>query len=249
MEEIVEKNKKSNLIEEYTFENFVVGNANSFAHAASLIVANNDIKAYNPLFIYGGIGTGKTHLLHAIGNRIYSNSPNAKILYISTEKFKNNLIKAILSNELNDFRDKYSDIDVLLIDDVQLLSGKERVQEELLYIFDSLYNDNKQIVIASSCSPKDLFLESERLRSRFSWGLLADIASPLDYKTRLAILNNVSYSKDIDDEILSLIASNSKLNIGEMKGLVNTAKLYKELLNSTTIKEKIEMLIDDITTN
>jgi chromosomal replication initiator protein len=237
--------EKNNLISEYTFENFIVGTTNMFAHAVALAVASEPGKVYNPLFIYGNVGTGKTHLLHAIGNKIYLANQNSKILYLSIDKFSNEYINSIKNSLTDNFRDKYKSIDVLLIDNIQFLSGKECLQEEMFHIFNYLHYNKKQIVVACDCKPNEIPLLTERLKTRFEEGIIADIILP-EYETRLAILKNNIFAKEIDDELLSLIASNSKLNIREMQGLVNTAKAYKEILNNSTIKKKIEQLIDDI---
>ena len=171
----------------YTFETFVVGNNNRFAHAAAIAVGDKPGESYNPLFLYGGVGLGKTHLMHAIGNRILQNNRGAKILYVTSEKFTNQLINAIKDNKNEVFRNKYRTIDVLLIDDIQFIAGKERVQEEFFHTFNALYEDKKQIIISSDKPPREIQFLEDRLKSRFEWGLLADISCP-DYETRLAIL-------------------------------------------------------------
>ena len=199
---------KSTLNPKYTFETFVVGNNNRFAHAAALAVGNEPGKSYNPLFLYGGVGLGKTHLMHAIGNRILENNNKKNVLYVTSEKFTNQLINAIKDNKNEFFRNKYRNIDVLLIDDIQFIAGKERVQEEFFHTFNSLYEDGKQIIISSDKPPRDIQFLEDRLKSRFEWGLLADIACP-DYETRLAILRKKAQDENIliDDFILSDIAN------------------------------------------
>ena len=169
----------------YTFETFVVGNNNRFAHAAALAVGNEPGKSYNPLFLYGGVGLGKTHLMHAIGNRILENNQKSNVLYVTSEKFTNQLINAIKDNKTEIFRNKYRNIDVLLIDDIQFIAGKDRVQEEFFHTFNTLREDGKQIIISSDKPPRDIEFLEDRLKSRFEWGLLADISCP-DYETRLA---------------------------------------------------------------
>ena len=174
------------LKQEFTFDTFVVGNNNRFAHAAALAVAESPGTSYNPLFIYGGSGLGKTHLMHAIGNEILRNNRNSNILYVTAENFTNQIINAIKDSKTEQFRSKYRNVDVLIIDDIQFLAGKERCQEEFFYTFEALHNNGKQIIISSDRPPKDLNLMEDRLVSRFEWGLLADI-DKADYETRLAI--------------------------------------------------------------
>ena len=209
---------KNTLNPKYTFDTFVVGNNNRFAHAAALAVGNEPAKSYNPLFIYGGVGLGKTHLMHAIGNRIFENNNYCNVLYVTSEKFTNQLINAIKDNKNEIFRTRYRTIDVLLIDDIQFIAGKERIQEEFFHTFNSLYEERKQIIISSDKPPRDIPFLEDRLKSRFEWGLLADISCP-DYETRFAILRKKAQDENIviDDYILSNIANKIDSNIRELE--------------------------------
>ena len=212
----------SSLNPKYTFENFVVGDNNRFAHAAALAVAESPATAYNPLFLYGGVGLGKTHLMHAIGNQVLQINKSANILYVTSEKFTNEFINAIKDNSNEKFRNKYRNIDVLLIDDIQFIAGKERIQEEFFHTFNSLHESGKQIIISSDRPPRDISLLEDRLKSRFEWGLIADI-SMADYETRLAILRKKTDERKaiISDDILSNIATKIDSNIRELEGVFN----------------------------
>ncbi len=233
----------------YTFDNFVIGNNNKFAQAAAYAVSESPAIAYNPLFIYGGVGLGKTHLMHAIGNKIIQNNPNTKILYVTSEQFINELVNSIkdanYKNEL--FRNKYRNIDVLLIDDIQFIAGKKTGQEEFFHTFNTLHQNGKQIIISSDKPPRDIPLLEERLKSRFEWGILADISMP-DYETRLAILRKKVQTEKIiiDDYILSVIATKIDSNIRELEGALNKIVAYAALTHSPITIEIAEKSINDI---
>lgn len=237
----------STLNPKYTFDTFVVGNNNRFAHAAALAVAEAPATSYNPLFIYGGVGLGKTHLMHAIGNAILRKNKKANILYVTSEKFTNQLINSIKDNTSVQFRDKYRNIDVLLIDDIQFIAGKERCQEEFFHTFNTLHESGKQIILSSDRPPKDIQLLEDRLKSRFEWGLIADISNP-DYETRLAILRKKAQLDNIiiDDEILSNIANRIDSNIRELEGTLNKLIAKSSLTNSPITMEMAERAINDI---
>ena len=231
----------------YTFDTFVVGNNNRFAHAAALAVAEAPASSYNPLFIYGGVGLGKTHLMHAIGNEILKHDHSAKILYVTSEKFTNQLINAIRDNTTENFRNCYRNVDVLLIDDIQFIAGKERIQEEFFHTFNTLHESGKQIILSSDRPPKEMKLLEDRLKSRFEWGLIADISNP-DYETRLAILRKKAQSDSIviDDMILSNIATKIDTNIRELEGVLNKMIAKASLTNSPLTLEMAEKAINDI---
>ena len=238
----------TNLNPKYTFSTFVVGNNNRFAHAAALAVAEAPASSYNPLFIYGGVGLGKTHLMHAIGNEILRNNKNSKILYVTSEAFTNELINAIKDNTNDQFRNKYRGIDILLIDDIQFIAGKERIQEEFFHTFNTLYESGKQVILSSDKPPKDIHLLEDRLKSRFEWGIIADISNP-DYETRLAILRKKAQIDNIiiDDEILSAIATRIDSNIRELEGTLNKLIATASLTSNRQITmEMAEKAINDI---
>lgn len=241
----IESNKLT-LNPKYTFETFVIGNNNRFAHAAALAVGNEPGNSYNPLFIYGGVGLGKTHLMHAIGNRILENNKYANVLYVTSEKFTNQLINAIKDNKNEAFRNKYRTIDVLLIDDIQFIAGKERIQEEFFHTFNTLYENRKQIIISSDKPPRDIPFLEDRLKSRFEWGLLADISCP-DYETRLAILRKKAQDENIviDDFILSDIANKIDSNIRELEGVFNKIVARASLTHSPITIELAENIINE----
>ncbi len=222
----------NNLNPKYTFESFVIGTANRFAHAASLAVAEAPSKAYNPLFIYGGVGLGKTHLLHAIGHFVNRQSEKKQVLYITSEKFTNEFINSIRDNKTEAFRNKYRNIDVLLIDDIQFLAGKEQTQEEFFHTFNTLYEADKQIVISSDRPPKEIPTLEDRLRSRFEWGLITDIQPP-DLETRIAILRKKARAEhlEIPNDVIVFIASSINTNIRELEGALIRMIAYSSLVN------------------
>lgn len=238
---------QGNLNVKYTFDSFVVGNNNRFAHAAALAVAEAPATAYNPLFLYGGVGLGKTHLMHAIGNEILKKNKTSNVLYITSEKFTNELIDAITKNNTEEFRNKYRNIDVLLIDDIQFIAGKKSTQEEFFHTFNALHESGKQIILSSDRPPKDIQPLEDRLRTRFEWGLIADISIP-DYETRLAILRKKAQLENIiiEDEILANIATKIDSNIRELEGILNKIVAHSSLTNSPITIELSNKAINDV---
>ena len=241
---------KTSLNPKYTFDTFVVGNNNRFAHAAALAVAEAPSSMYNPLFIYGGVGLGKTHLMQAIGNEILKRDSSKKVLYVTSEAVTDELVNAIkdanYKNEL--FRNKYRNIDILLIDDIQFFAGKNTAQEEFFHTFNTLHQNGKQIILSSDKPPRDIALLEDRLKSRFEWGLIADISMP-DYEMRLAILRKKTQMEGIliDDDILSLIATRIDSNIRELEGVLNKILAYTSLTHSPITIEVVEKAINDVT--
>ncbi|WP_112179020.1 MULTISPECIES: chromosomal replication initiator protein DnaA [Paraliobacillus] len=223
---------KTMLNDKYTFDTFVIGTGNRFAHAASLAVAEAPAKAYNPLFIYGGVGLGKTHLMHAIGHYVLDHNPSAKVVYLSSEKFTNEFINSIRDNKAVNFRNKYRNVDVLLIDDIQFLAGKEQTQEEFFHTFNTLHEESKQIIISSDRPPKEIPTLEDRLRSRFEWGLITDITPP-DLETRIAILRKKAKAEglDIPNEVMLYIANQIDTNIRELEGALIRVVAYSSLVN------------------
>ncbi|MCI9135190.1 MAG: chromosomal replication initiator protein DnaA [Lachnospiraceae bacterium] len=243
--------EKSNIHPKFTFDTFVVGSNNKFAHAAALAVAETPGKVYNPLFLHGGVGLGKTHLMHSIANYILKENPNTKVLYVTSEYFTNELIETLRAGDrygMAQFREKYRNIDVLLIDDVQFLIGKESTQEEFFHTFNTLHNADKQIIISSDRPPKDIETLEERLRTRFECGLIADISSP-DFETRMAILRKKEELEGhhIDDAIVTYIATNIKSNIRELEGaynrLIALSTLEKRPIDMALAEEAIKDII------
>lgn len=254
IEKVSSASEAAGLNPKYTFHTFVVGSNNKFAHAASLAVAESPGEIYNPLFLYGGVGLGKTHLMHSIAHFILEHKPDMKILYVTSEEFTNEIIEALRNGNnsaITKFRDKYRNIDVLLIDDVQFIIGKESTQEEFFHTFNTLHSARKQIILSSDRPPKDMDILEERIRSRFEWGLMADIQSP-DYETRMAILRKKQEMDgyDVGNDVIEYIARNVKSNIRELEGSLNKvialANLEKREIN-LELAEKA--LIDIISPN
>lgn len=251
------KPKKNNFNREkifnpnFNFSNFVVGNSNKYAHAAALAVAESPSESYNPLFIYGGSGLGKTHLMHAIGIYLLENNPSLNVLYVSSEMFTNELIKALKEQRINEFKSKYRKVDVLLIDDIQFLEGKETTQEEFFHTFNSLYDLNKQIIISSDRAPNKLVNLEDRLRSRFQWNLIADIQPP-DYETRVAILVKKAENEiDLDEnpefyDVICMIAEKIKDNIRELEGALTRVITFSKLMQEKPDKFFARKILTDI---
>lgn len=242
-----EKKQLSLFNPRYTFESFVVGPCNRLSHAASLAVAKTPSKAYNPFFIYGGVGLGKTHLLHAIGQYVSNHHHYENILYCSSEKFTNDFINSIRDNKTAEFRNKYRSMEILLIDDIQFLAGKEQTQEEFFHTFNTLHNLNRQIVVSSDRPPKEIPTLEDRLRSRFEWGLITDIQSP-DLETRIAILRKKALTEDLDisNEVIHYIASKIENNIRELEGALIRIVAYASLSNSEITLELTDEALKNI---
>ncbi len=233
----------------YTFDTFVVGASNQFAHAAAQAVGDSPSRAYNPLYLYGGVGMGKTHLMQAIGHQIKRRNPAARLTYISAEKFTNEVINSLRFDRMTTLRDRFRTVDVLLVDDIQFIAGKERTQEEFFHTFNALYDQQKQIVISSDCPPKEISSIEERLRSRFEWGLIADIQPP-DLETKIAILQKKADLEKVklSDEVAEFIARSIKSNVRELEGALTRLVAYTSLtgleINLSTAQQALRSIID-----
>jgi chromosomal replication initiator protein len=239
--------KEIGLSSRYTFDSFVIGPSNRFAHAAASAVCDSPAKAYNPLFIYGGVGLGKTHLMHSVGHKIIQRLPKAKILYISSEEFTNQLIGAIQNRTMVKFREKYRSVDILLIDDIQFIAGKEATQEEFFHTFNTLYDAHKQIVVSSDRPPKEIRSLEERLVSRFEWGLVTDIQPP-DFETRMAILRKKSEKETIllPDDVYYFLAEKIKSNIRELEGALIRVVAYAKLIGRDISVDMVKEVLKDM---
>ena len=247
---IVTPGDTSSLNPKYTFDSFVTGSSNRFAHAAALAVAEAPGKVYNPFFIYGGVGLGKTHLMHAIGNRVLHNHPEMRVLYVSSEQFTNEIIRSIQEGTAELFRQKYRSIGVLLVDDIQFLSGKQSTQEEFFHTFNTLHDAQKQIILSSDRPPREVQKLEDRLRSRFEWGLITDIQAP-DLETRIAILNKKAtidhYS--VPNDVLVYIASRIDSNIRELEGALTRVVAYASLIGRPVTTELVAEALKDVFPN
>jgi chromosomal replication initiator protein len=232
--------EESPVNERLTFETFVVGPGNQLAHAACLAVAQRPADAYNPLFLYGGVGLGKTHLLRSIGHYVHETRPNLRVAYVSSENFLNDLVNAIQSHDVVEFRNTYRTYNILMIDDIQFIAGKERTQEEFFHTFNDLYNSQRQIVLSSDRSPREMATLEDRLRSRFEWGMIADLQPP-DLETRIAILKKKAALLDVTlpDEVSYLVASHIKADVRKLEGALNRLVLQGSILQQRTITEEM----------
>lgn len=244
---LVAPGDSSSLNPKYTFDTFVTGSSNRFAHAAALAVAESPGKVYNPLFMYGGVGLGKTHLMHAIGNRVLHNHPEMRVLYVSSEQFTNEIIRSIQEGNPEKFRLKYRNIDVLLVDDVQFLSGKTSTQEEFFHTFNTLHDAQKQIILSSDRPPREVERLEERLRSRFEWGLTTDIQAP-DFETRIAILKNKAEldNFNVPNDVMVYIASRIDSNIRELEGALTRVVAYSSLVHRPVTTDLVSEALKDI---
>lgn len=231
----------------YTFANFIVGKNNELAHAAAQAVAARPGEAYNPLYIYGNVGLGKTHLIQAIGHAMLEKNPNTKILYVSSEKFTNEFVSAVKEGRAREFKDRYRNVDLLLIDDIQFIGGKEGTQEEFFHTFNELHQQRKQVILTSDRPPKAIPALEDRLRSRFEWGMIADIAQP-DLETRVAILQSKCQEKNflLDETLLQLIATSVQSNIRELEGALNKIIVFHQLKNNTPTKESVKAILSTL---
>lgn len=246
-EKIPQISQESNLNPKYTFENFVVGSSNELARAACFAVAQNLGRIYNPLFIYGGVGLGKTHLIQSIGNEMAKSNHSFRVKYITSERFTNELIDSIKTGKISEFKEYYQKIDLLIIDDIQFISGKEKTQEEFFHIFNHLYQLNKQIVLSSDRAPKAIQILEERLRSRFEGGMIADVSKP-DFETRVAILRKKANDEkvDIDDAVLEFIATNIKNNIRELEGALNRVAVSSQLTKQPITLDYVSRMLSEL---
>lgn len=241
---------QSNINPKYVFDSFIIGKNNELAHAASLAVAKNPGTQYNPLFIYGGVGLGKTHLMHAVANKLLTENPRAKVLYLTSEKFTNDYISAIQTKKTEDFKQHYRTVDMLLIDDIQFIAGKEGTQEEFFHTFNELRDKGKQIIITADRLPKDIPAIEQRLVSRFEWGMVADIQAP-DLETRMAILRTklAKRGTSLDESIVYYIAENVQNNVRELEGALNRLLVFQELENRTVTLEQAQNMLQGMMNN
>ena len=240
-------NTHGGLNPKYTFETLIIGKNNELAHAASQAVAKNPGSQYNPLFIYGGVGLGKTHLMHAVGNKLLESNPRAKILYVSSEKFTNDYVEAIKEKKIDNFKKIYREVDALLVDDIQFLAGKEGTQEEFFHTFNELKDKNKQIILTSDRPPKEISAIEQRLVSRFEWGMLADIQAP-DLETRIAILRDKMEKRSVSlpEDILLFIAENIQNNVRELEGALNKLAVYQQMENRGLVLDQAKNILASI---
>lgn len=239
-----------NLNPKYVFESFIIGKNNELAHAASIAVAKNPGTQYNPLFIYGGVGLGKTHLMHAVGNKLLAENPRARVLYLTSEKFTNDYVNAISTRKMDEFKQYYRNVDMLMIDDVQFIAGKEQTQEEFFHTFNELRDKGKQIIITADRLPKDIPAIEQRLVSRFEWGMVADIQPP-DLETRIAILKTKLQKRGthLDEEILNYIAENIQSNVRELEGALNRLLVFQEMENRQVTLEQAQSMLSSMLNN
>ncbi len=243
-------NNKIGLNPKYTFESFVVGKGNELAHAACLAVAKKPGEVYNPLFIYGGVGLGKTHLMQAVGNYILNEQKNKKVLYVTSEKFTNDFIQLVQQGEAKKFKEKYRMVDVLLVDDIQFLAGKEQTQEEFFHTFNTLHQENKQIIISSDRPPKAIPALEQRLISRFEWGMIVDVNAP-DLETRIAIIRSKMKEKNLSlsEEIVKIIATSVQNNVRELEGILNKIIAFHQLNNTPPTEDSVKNIISSLSSN
>jgi chromosomal replication initiator protein len=241
---VVQNPVNTGLNPKYTFDTFIIGKNNELAYSACQAVSKKSGQVYNPLFIYGGVGLGKTHLMQAVGHEVLSKNPSAKVLYVTSEKFTNEFVQSISLGTVEQFKNVYRNVDLLMIDDIQFLAGKEQTQEEFFHTFNDLHQNNKQVILTSDRLPKDIPAIEERLVSRFEWGMIADIQAP-DYETRLAILKSKAIEKhyDVDSEVLAHIAQNIQTNIRELEGALNRLMVYCQLNNTRPTMEQVKTVL------